>query len=707
MATTNEPNARPQTPNRPNIQRNSGFGVFVLLLLVVAMVAGGAYLAPQVSGMNEESRDSGTLTYSVQKSDILVTVVEDGNVESASNVELKCQVLGGSTILSIVEDGKVVKEGDQLVELDKSNIEDQLNSQKIQYEKALATKIQSDEDYEAAKIAVKEYEEGTFVEESKKADAEIRIAQENLRTAQNIFAYTKKMVRKGFATSLQREADEFAVERCQLDLDAAETRKKVLVDFTKEKTLKDLEAKRDASAAKMRADEAALELEKSKLERLKKQLENCIILAPRSGMVVYANDASRSRFGGQQQVQIEEGAVVRERQAIIRMPDRENMQVKVTVHESKVDQIKRRMKASIVIQENQFTGEVISIANQPEPTSWFSGNIKEYATIVAIKGENNGELRPGQTAHVEIRIAHRKDVAAIPVSSVVEQEGEYFCWLDTPEGYEKRSLKLGQTNDILVEVVDGVKVGDIVVRNPKAVIESARKKVSLETELPAKDKFGDNGADDETSAEDTDDDDSSQGQNPQSPRGSSNPGQSRSGGGGRGGYSMPQTAEEYIKRSDTNGDGKISVNDELDDRKRQYIGGNDTNDDGFIDLEEAEVALKKLKERFGGGGRPSTGRPNESAKPKEAPAENSKPEASDDNKPSPPRGGGQGSLVEKFDTDGDGKLSREEGGRLGTFFDKLDANKDGEVTEAEFQDFRKSNSGGRPGGGRPSGGPPQ
>ena len=47
------------------------------------------------------------------------------------------------------------------------------------------------------------------------------------------------MVRKGFVSSLQRDADAFAVERAKLDLDVANTRKKVLVEFTKAKTLKE------------------------------------------------------------------------------------------------------------------------------------------------------------------------------------------------------------------------------------------------------------------------------------------------------------------------------------------------------------------------------------------------------------------------------------------------------------------------------------
>ena len=73
---------------------------------------------------------------------------------------------------------------------------------------------------------------------------------ENMRTAENTLSHTERMFRKGFVTSLQLEADKFAVERAKLDLDAAKTSQKVLQEFTKPKMLKGLQATRDAAEAR-------------------------------------------------------------------------------------------------------------------------------------------------------------------------------------------------------------------------------------------------------------------------------------------------------------------------------------------------------------------------------------------------------------------------------------------------------------------------
>ncbi len=67
-----------------------------------------------------------------------------------------------------------------------------------------------------------------------------------------------------------------------------------------------------------------------------------------------------------------------------------------------------------------------NIANQPEPSGWWAGNIKEYATTISIDGTPQG-LRPGMTAECEILVDHLKDVLTIPVAAVVEQRGGVLC----------------------------------------------------------------------------------------------------------------------------------------------------------------------------------------------------------------------------------------------------------------------------------------
>lgn len=614
MATTTEdqsdaPDGVPEhdrPARRPTLERSdsppSHWGQWMTAVIVLVALVAGAYVAWQQFGASAKDQAAdNALTYTVSRGRLLVTVTEDGNVESTRNVDVKCQVAGGATILWIIEDGTLVEEGELIVKLDESTITDQLNSQRIVYEKALATKIQAEEDFSAAKISVQEYVEGLYIKELSDSEAQIIIALENLRSAENLLEHTQRMARKGFATPLQLEADQFAVQRSQLELDSAKLSKKVLQEFTRAKTLKELESKRDALEAKARSEQAAFDLEKARMERLQAQLSNCIVKAPQRGMVVYANDANRSRFGGSQSPQVEEGAMIREQQALIRLPDLSNMQVKVLIHETKVEQIQAGLRARIVIGDRELMGSVVSVANQPEPTSFFSASVKEYGTTVRIDGEIEG-LKPGMTAEVEILIADLTDVITVPVACVVEQRGTFLAWVQTATGPERRPLVLGMTNDNVIEIKDGLKEGDRVLLNPRAFVADARENIPADEEVTTK-GFGKAGDSAGAEGQSTPGGAAGGGRGEGGPERGAGGGQGRPSGSAGGGRPGGGGGRGNLMDNDKDGDGKISK-DEAPAFMQQFFDRMDANSDGFIDQAEISKARQSRQRSGAGGGRP-------------------------------------------------------------------------------------------------------
>src|SRR3569833_2721497 len=283
---------------------------WIVILVVLLGFAGWIAWAASV-GMNQffaSNEAQHMLTETVKRGELIVTVVEDGNVESASNIDIKCHVHGGSTILWIVPAGTVVGKGDILVKLDSATIEDQVNAQRILYERAVATRIQAEKEFSAAKVAVQEYIEGTYLKDLQLVEAQIKVAMENLRSAENSLDHTSRLARKGYVTPLQLDAQKFAVDRAKLDLEPANVAKNVLEKFTRGKIIEDLESARDSAEARMRSEQAACDLEGTRLKRLMTQMEQCTITAPQDGMVVYANESSSSRSGSSG-VKIEEGAM--------------------------------------------------------------------------------------------------------------------------------------------------------------------------------------------------------------------------------------------------------------------------------------------------------------------------------------------------------------------------------------------------------------
>ncbi|MBA4016796.1 MAG: hypothetical protein C0483_06390 [Pirellula sp.] len=578
------------------------FGRVIVFAVLLSIVVGGSWAAAKYSGLFDEKAAVKQMTHKVERGDLVITVTQKGNVESAANIEIRCLVAGGGIIKDIVTDGTIVKEGDQLVELDSAAIDEQILQQRIGYEKARAIRDQAKNDLEAAKIALREYVEGTFKKEVQIVDGQITIAEENLRSAQNTLLYTERMFRKAYVTPLQLEAQQFAVKRAQLELDTAKTAKRVLEEFTYLKMKNDLETQVATAGAKASSEQTAFELEESKLKRLETQKLNCLIAAPQNGMVVYANDSGGSRFGGSSdRPKIEEGATVREGQVILRVPDLRQMQVRVTVHESKVESLKAGMPASIRIQNRKLTGYVTFIANQPESTSMFSANVKEYAAFVRVDGEQH-DLKPGMTAEVEILVDEKKGVLTVPVQCIVEQAGRLYAWRETPQGFEKTEIKLGTGDDRKVEVISGLSENDVVLQNPPE-----RSEGNFATSPGSRSQFGAGPRGTKPSGEapsggaPSDGAPAANGATPGSGAGQGGPAGSRP----SGGRSMD------VMSFDKDGDGKVS-RAEAPEQMQAFFDRMDGDADGFISAAEAAAARARRASQGGapggvpGGGGPGT-----------------------------------------------------------------------------------------------------
>jgi multidrug resistance efflux pump len=565
-------------------RRGSASRPLIAGLVAAGLLTGVVVLGPDLlraTGLIGEESGPAVITHKVQRENLLITVTEDGNLESARNVDVKCEVLGGSTILWLIPDGTQVEKGQEIIRLDASGIEEQLRAQKGIYEKAVAAKIKAEKDASAASIAVQEYIEGTFVKEKQLVASQITVAMENLRSAQNILEHSQRMARKGFATPLQVEADQFAVRRAELDLDAAKTSELVLEKFTRAKMMEELEARRDAAIALAASEQANVELEKSKLDRLAAQFDKCIITAPQSGMAIYYKENSR---WGSNSSGIEEGAQVRERQTIVQIPDLAQMQAQVPVFEAFIDQVRPGMRAHLKVLDREFQGVVTSISNQPSSKSFFQAQVKEYPTVVRIEGDATG-LRPGLTAEVEILCGEVQNALTVPVTAVLTQAGKQYCWVQTPSGPERRTVVVGLTNNRFYEVKDGVSEGEEVIVNPRAVVTEARESEKTEgpEETDTRSRFGDQ---------------------PQTPAGTAAPQGPAAGaapGAGNGGAPAGQRRPPSFSEMDTNKDGKLTK-DEVPGRMADFFDNMDADKDGSLTESELAAARRNMQQRAGGAG---------------------------------------------------------------------------------------------------------
>jgi multidrug efflux pump subunit AcrA (membrane-fusion protein) len=259
----------------------------------------------------------------------------------------------------------------------------------------------------------------------------------------------------------------------------------VLNKYTKEMELETRNGNLLASKSKLEADKAGLAMDEGRRDLALEELEYCVVKAERSGLVIYPSAAE-----WKETPDITKGATVRKDQVLLLMPDLSQMQVKVGIHESIVDRIKPGMAAQVTLPDKTITGEVSSVASVTRPAGWWTGNVVKYDTIVDLPSAEG--LKPGMSAEVEVIMDEYEDVLTIPVAAVVETAEGDFCWVKTPEGSQRRSLRLGDTDDSFLIVKAGLKEGDEVVLNPLAEIEEAQLDVLKpvdETKQPMPDSY--------------------------------------------------------------------------------------------------------------------------------------------------------------------------------------------------------------------------
>ena len=409
---------------------------------LACLLALGGITVLSVPGLSKPIRgfftttDLDIVTYEVKPAALPITVSNKGALESSKNQDVLCQVEGSTTIIMILPEGTKVKKGDLVCELDSASLNDSLTNQKIATQGAEASFQNAKLTREVAEIAVKEYEEGIFLQDKATCEGEIKLAQSDLARSSDRVDWAVRMYEKGYVSKAAKVSEELNFQKANFALEQAQSKLHVLLDYTKGKTIKELRSEVEKARSDELAKEQTFQLEKTKEAKLVKQITNCKLFAPGDGIVVYANDTLRSSFNDAPQ--IEEGAAVRERQKIFSLPDITRMQVNTKVHESQIDKITPNMKAKIRVDafsETELEGTVLDVAPLPDPNSIFSSDVKVYTTRVKIDNPLPG-LRPGMSAEVTILVDRKENVLSVPVQAIIEYSGRDHVALRTPSGFD-------------------------------------------------------------------------------------------------------------------------------------------------------------------------------------------------------------------------------------------------------------------------------
>ena len=484
-----------------NTTKSGKVRVSVLSLLGAAVVVVSIGVAMALPRRGPD--DSEKATFEAQQGPLTISVTEGGTIQAQEQIILKSQVEGMATIIYLIPEGRVVKEGELLVELDASQLEDNLVDQKIRVQNADAAYISSREnlkvvqnqaksdiskaqlDYDFAREDLKKYTDGEYPNQLKEAKSKIQLADEERKRAIEKLEWSKKLFNEKYISQTELQADELSASRSELDHELAVSDLDLLESYTYKRQLAqlqsdieqaqlalervELKAKADIvqAEADLKAKEAELEQQKGKLDKVLKQIENTKIYAPRSGLVVYATSAKSSWRGNDEP--LDEGSSIREREELIYLPTAEQMMAQVQIHESNLEKIKVGLPARVsvdALQGKSYVGHVSKIAPLPNAHAMrMNPDVKVYLTEITLEG-NNPELRTGMSCEVEVVVDQLDDATYIPVQAVVQTGNVHQVEVITPAGPEMRKVEVGLDNNRMVHIKSGLKKGELVSLEP-------------------------------------------------------------------------------------------------------------------------------------------------------------------------------------------------------------------------------------------------
>jgi HlyD family secretion protein len=378
--------------------------IIIGIVAAVLLIFAGALFAFTRGGTKIDP----TKLAKVEKGDLAKSVVATGKVTPITKVEVKSKASGIVKKL-FVEYGDTVKKGQLLAELDKVEIEAQVDQSRAALQGAQANLASSQADFERAKVDA----EGPDVPLLKRAydralEMEKDGAQKNYQMAQN-----KQNVAKAQVTVLK--------------------------------------AKIAQSQAEMVRDEA-------NLKQLDEQLSYTDIVSPIDGIVlsrdVEMGDAVSSIL-----------VLGSSATLVMTLGDTSEVYVKGKVDESDIGKVYLGQPARIKVEsfkDKTFNGKVTKIS----PMGVEKDNVTTFEVRVSINNPG-GELKAEMTANAEIILEEHKNVLQIPEGAIIYDKDKKAS-VDIPDpkakdGMKKVAVNIGISNGAKTEVLSGLKEGDQVV----------------------------------------------------------------------------------------------------------------------------------------------------------------------------------------------------------------------------------------------------
>ena len=371
------------------------------------------------------------LTADVIRGPLEITVTTTGELQALNSeningpVGLRQAGIYQVKITDLIPEGSVVKPGDYIASLDKSEATAKMKDISGEVDKFQSQYLQTRLD--------------TAIEMRKLRD-DLENLKDDVKEKELILSQS------------QFEAPAI-IKQAQLDLDKAKR--------NLEQSKKNYSLKLQQNQAKMQEVAASLNQQTAKLEQMNILLQEFTVMAPKGGMLFYKRDWNGNKIKVGSQISPWDPTVAT-------LPDLSSMMSRTYINEIDISKIKVGQPVIISVDafpQKKYRGKVHSLANAGEQLP--RNQTKVFEVTILIEGQDT-LLRPAMTTSNIIQTQTLSDILHVPLEALQGTDSFSYVFKKSGVSVVKQEVRTGLSSSDRVEINEGLEEGDMVLLNAPA-----------------------------------------------------------------------------------------------------------------------------------------------------------------------------------------------------------------------------------------------
>jgi len=359
-------------------------------------------------------------TTTVTRGEFLVHLPIPGELEAVKSTTICAPDLGGNTkVTFIADEGTQVKEGDVLVEFERTELENRL--------------LEQQNKLDIANIKISQKKSQLDVQLNTLADA-VSKAQLSLDRAGLRVTDSEAVPR------VDRDSAKLDMKQSALDL---------------ERSKKDLESARLQGEAELELLRLEAAQAQAEVDTAEKHLATATLRAPSDGLVIKPEVWKGGARGPTMA-----GDSVWNGTQLITLPDMSAMQVIAWVHETDAEQVKVDQPVSVIVDahpETPFPGKVQKLADLAVKRDR-EDKSKHLKVTVSLETPDP-VMKPGLTVRAEVLVDEIPDVLSVPQEALFYEGAAPYVFLRDGGAWERTPVTAGRASDTHVVVTEGLSEG--------------------------------------------------------------------------------------------------------------------------------------------------------------------------------------------------------------------------------------------------------